>query len=326
MEPSCTKPVAADRRSEKTMIQVQDLTKYHGTVRALDGVSFHVRRGETVGLLGPNGAGKSTAVKILTGCLQPSSGTVTVAGYDLWDQPLAAKRHVGYLPENAPLYAELTVSECLDYAGRLKGIAGKPLTSARGAVVDRCGLRRVAGRRIGNLSQGDRQRVGLAQALIHNPVVLLLDEPTLGLDPAQSQETCALIRELAEDHTIVVSTHRLAEVTTTCQRIVIISDGRVLAVDTHQSLAQQADKSRQVRLRVARPGPKLAGRLLALDGVLAVDAESDGAYRVESGHACDLREEVARVAVESGAGLLELAGVDVSLEEVFLRLTREAAA
>jgi len=308
------------------MIHVQDLTKYHGNVRALDGVSFHVRRGETVGLLGPNGAGKSTAVKILTGCLKPSSGTAAVAGHDLWDQPLAAKRHVGYLPENSPLYAELTVSECLDYAGRLKGLAGKTLTSARGAVVDRCGLRRVAGRLVGNLSQGDRQRVGLAQALIHNPVVLLLDEPTLGLDPAQSQEMCTLIRELAEDHTIVVSTHRLAEVTTTCQRIVIISDGRVLAVDTHQSLARQADKSRQVRLRVARPGPKLAGRLLALDGVLAVAAEPDGAYRVESGHECDLREEVARVAVESGAGLLELAGVDVSLEEVFLRLTREAAA
>lgn len=308
------------------MIHVQDLTKYHGKVRALDRVSFHVWQGETVGLLGPNGAGKSTAVKILAGCLEPSAGTAKVAGYDLRDQPLAARRQVGYLPENAPLYAELTVAECLDYAGRLKGLAGKPLTLARGAAVDRCGLRRVASRRIGNLAQGDRLRVGLAQALIHKPAVLLLDEPTLGLDPAQSQMLCTLIRELAEGHTILVSTHRLAELTSTCERIVIISDGRVVAVDTHQGLAQQADKSRQVRLRVARPGSKLADRLHALAGVLAVDVEPDGAYRVESGHAHDLREEVARVAVESGAGLLELAGVDVSLEEVFLRLTREAAA
>ena len=305
------------------MIQAQNLTKHYGEVRALDGVSFHVERGEIVGLLGPNGAGKSTAMKILTCFMPPSAGTATVAGHDIFDAPLAVKRQVGYLPENPPLYPELTVGEYLDFAGRLKGLGGRELGIAKGAVQERCGLATVGGRRIGNLSKGYRQRVGLAQALIHNPPVLILDEPTVGLDPAQILEIRTLIKELATDHTVILSTHILPEVTATCQRIVIISDGRIVAVDTYQNLSEQVDSSRQVRLQVARPGPELADRLLALDGVLAVEAEADGAYRVESGRERDLREEVARVAVESGAGLLELAGVAVSLEEVFLRLTTE---
>ncbi len=305
------------------MIEAENLTKRYGEVTALDGVSFHVERGEIVGLLGPNGAGKTTAMKILTCFMPPSAGTARVAGHDIFEAPLAVKRSVGYLPEEPPVYPELTVDEYLAYAGRLKGLGGRDLKAARGRALDRCGLAEVAGRLIGNLSKGYRQRVGLAQALLHNPPVLILDEPTVGLDPAQIIEIRGLIRDLAREHTVVLSTHILPEVTATCQRIVIINEGQIVAVDTYENLSQQVGTSRRVVLRVRRPGPELADRLRALDGVLAVDPEADGAYRVESRQDRDLREEVARVAVESGAGLLELAGVAVSLEEVFLRLTTE---
>ncbi len=307
------------------MIQAENLTKYYGDVRALSGVSFHVDKGEIVGVLGPNGAGKTTAMKILTCFMPPSSGTASVAGHDIFDDPLGVKRSVGYLPEEPPVYGELTVAEYLAYVGRLKGLSRGDLKAACSRVVDRCGLEKVAGRLIGNLSKGYRQRVGLAQALIHNPPVLILDEPTVGLDPAQIIEIRELIRDLAREHTVILSTHILPEVTATCQRIMIINEGRIVAVDTYENLQDQVGTSRQVRLKVRRPSPDLRDRWLALDGVLDVepDPEEDGAYRIESRLDQDLREEVARVAVESGAGLLELTGVAVSLEEVFLRLTTE---
>jgi len=305
------------------MIQAENLTKYYGEVKALDGVSFHVEKGEIVGLLGPNGAGKTTAMKILTSFLPPTSGTARVAGHDIFDAPLSVKRSVGYLPEEPPVYTELTVDEYLTYAARLKGLARGEVKAARTRVLDKCGLGDHAGRLIGNLSKGYRQRVGLAQALIHNPPVLILDEPTVGLDPAQIIEIRGLIKDLAQEHTVVLSTHILPEVTATCQRIIIINEGQIVAVDTYENLSQEVGTSRRIQLKVRRPGQALADRLLALDGVLGVEAEADGAYRVESRQDQDLREEVARVVVESGAGLLELAGVVVSLEEVFLRLTTE---
>lgn len=305
------------------MIQAENLTKYYGEVQALRDVSFRVEQGEIVGLLGPNGAGKTTAMKILTCFLPPSSGTARVAGHDIFDAPLAVKRNVGYLPEEPPVYPELTVEEYLAYAGRLKGLARGEVKAARARAMDKCGLGDVSGRLIGNLSKGYRQRVGLAQALIHNPPVLILDEPTVGLDPAQIIEIRGLIHDLAREHTVVLSTHILPEVTATCQRIIIINEGSIVAVDTYENLSQQVGTSRRILLKVRRPGPELADTLLALPGVLAVHQESDGAYRVEARQDRDLREEVARAAVESGAGLLELAGVAVSLEEVFLRLTTE---
>jgi ABC-2 type transport system ATP-binding protein len=305
------------------MIQAENLTKYYGEVQALREVSFRVEQGEIVGLLGPNGAGKTTAMKILTCFLPPTSGTARVAGHDIFDDPLAVKRSVGYLPEEPPVYPELTVAEYLAYAGRLKGLARGEVKAARARVLEKCGLGDVAGRLIGNLSKGYRQRVGLAQALIHNPPVLILDEPTVGLDPAQIIEIRGLIQDLAREHTVVLSTHILPEVTATCQRIIIINEGSIVAVDTYENLSQQVGTSRRILLKVRRPGPELADTLLALPGVLAVHPESDGAYRVEARQDRDLREEVARAAVESGAGLLELAGVAVSLEEVFLRLTTE---
>ncbi len=307
------------------MIQAENLTKYYGEVKALGGVSFHVEKGEIVGLLGPNGAGKTTAMKILTCFIPPTSGTASVAGHDIFQDPLAVKRCVGYLPEEPPVYTELTVDEYLDYVGRLKGLSGGGLKAARQRVLEKCGLADVAGRLIGNLSKGYRQRAGLAQALIHNPDVLILDEPTVGLDPVQIVEIRSLIRELAQEHTVVLSTHIMQEVDAVCRRVIVIGDGKILAVDTPENLKQkqQDGMSRRILLKVRRPGQALVDRLLALDGVLDVEPEADGAYRVESRLDQDLREEVARAAVESGAGLLELAGVAVSLEEVFLRLTTE---
>lgn len=305
------------------MIQVEGLTKHYGEVRALDGISFQVQQGEIVGLLGPNGAGKSTTMKILTCFMPPSSGTARVAGYDIFDEPLEVKRRVGYLPEEPPVYTELTVEEYLAYAGRLRGLSGAELKAARARTLEKCGLTDVGGRLIGNLSKGFRQRVGLAQALIHNPSVLILDEPTIGLDPAQIIEIRSIIRELAREHTVILSTHILPEVTATCQRVIIISEGKIVAVDTYENLSQRVGTRKRIHLKVRSPGPAFVDRLMAVDGVLNVEAEEDGAYRVESPTDRDLREEVARVAVESGVGLLELAGVSVSLEEVFLRLTTE---
>ncbi len=307
------------------MIQAENLTKYYGEVKALGGVSFHVEKGEILGLLGPNGAGKTTAMKILTCFIPPTSGTASVAGHDIFRDPLAVKRCVGYLPEEPPVYTELTVDEYLDYAGRLKGLSGGGLKAARQRVLEKCGLADVAGRLIGNLSKGYRQRAGLAQALIHNPDVLILDEPTVGLDPVQIVEIRSLIRELAQEHTVVLSTHIMQEVDAVCRRVIVIGDGKILAVDTPENLKQkqQDGMSRRILLKVRRPGQVVVDRLLALDGVLDVEPEADGAYRVETRLDQDLREEVARAAVESGAGLLELAGVAVSLEEVFLRLTTE---
>lgn len=305
------------------MIQAENLTKTYGDVTALEGVSFQVKQGEIVGLLGPNGAGKSTAMKILTCFMPPSAGTARVAGHDIFEEPLAVKRNVGYLPEEPPVYTELTVNEYLDYAGRLKGLSGTGLREARSRVLDRCGLAEVAGRLIGNLSKGYRQRVGLAQALVHNPAVLILDEPTIGLDPAQIIEIRGLIKDLAQEHTVVLSTHILPEVTAVCERIIIIHEGHIVAVDTYENLSSQMGKSRRVLLKVRRPGADFLDRLMAIHGVLAAEQEEPGSFRVESPLDQDLREEVARVAVESGAGLLELQGAAVSLEEVFLRLTTE---
>jgi len=305
------------------MIQAENLTKYYGDVRALDGVSFHVERGEIVGLLGPNGAGKTTAMKILTCFMPPTSGTARVAGHDIFEAPLKVKRNVGYLPEEPPVYPELTVQEYLSYAGRLKGLGGADLKRAMGLAMEKCGVDHVARRLIGNLSKGYRQRVGLAQALLHNPPVLILDEPTVGLDPVQILEIRALIKDLAQEHTVILSTHIMQEVEAVCGRVIIINEGRIVAVDTADNLRTQMGTSRRILIRVARPSQDLVQKLMALDGVLDVEAEDDGRVRVESQLDRDVREDVARVAVESGAGLLELTGVAVSLEEVFLKLTTE---
>jgi ABC-2 type transport system ATP-binding protein len=218
------------------VIEVQHISKHYGRVTAVDDVSFRVERGEILGFLGPNGAGKTTTMRILTGYMPASEGRAMVAGFDVFDKPIEAKRRTGYLPETPPLYPDMSVREYLDFVGRIKGVPPRERKQRVDTVMERTRIADMASRHCGKLSKGYRQRVGLAQALIHNPEVLILDEPTAGLDPKQIIETRGLIRSLAGDHTIVLSTHILPEVAQTCQRVVIINKGRVVAVDTPDNL------------------------------------------------------------------------------------------
>jgi ABC-2 type transport system ATP-binding protein len=314
------------------MIDVDQLTKCYGTLTAIDRVTFTVEPGEVLALLGPNGAGKTTTMRIITGAIPATSGHVRVGGDDIDEAPLEVKRRIGYLPEWPPLYMEMTVTEYLAFVARLKGVARSGLRSAIDRVVERCALGPVRRRLIGNLSRGYRQRVGLAQALIHDPPVLILDEPTSGLDPKQIIEIRELIKTLAGEHTIILSTHILPEATAICQRVVIIHRGRVAAVDTPERLAAQLRGSEQLRVTLRRPSASLQELLARLPGVLAVlprdrpaAPQRDGAtaWVVECERGRDLREEVARAVVSGDGGLLELAPVAVSLEEVFLQLTSE---
>jgi ABC-2 type transport system ATP-binding protein len=315
------------------VIEVSGITKQFGRVTAVEDLTFSVAKGEVLGFLGPNGAGKTTTMRIITGALPATSGRVRVAGHDIEDDPLAVKRRIGYLPETPPLYMEMTVAEYLAFVARLKGLARSAVRGAIDRAVERCALGPVRRRLIGNLSRGYRQRVGLAQALIHEPPVLILDEPTSGLDPKQIIEIRELIKTLAGNHTVILSTHILSEATAICQRVIIIHRGRVVAVDSPERLAAQVRGSEQVRVALRRPSAELQAAVAQLPGVLAVAAPGRDAaahdgqasvWLVECERGRDLREAIARVVVTSDGGLLELSPVVVSLEEVFLQLTADA--
>ena len=308
------------------MIEVQHLTKRYGPVTAVDDVSFKVEKGEILGFLGPNGAGKTSTMRVITGYMPPSDGKVIVAGYDVFKNPIDAKKRTGYLPETPPLYPEMTVREYLTFAARIKA---NTLTKAQRAdrvtqVMKKTHVDDMANRQCGKLSKGYRQRVGLAQALIHEPEVLVLDEPTAGLDPKQITETRQLIRGLAGDHTIILSTHILPEVAQTCRRIVIINKGRIVAIDTPENLTHQLKGASALYVQVAG-NADATSVLAAVPGVLAV-RESDRhdeyiGYELDSEANRDIRRDVARTVVQGGFGLLELRPVRMSLEEIFLQLT-----
>jgi len=309
------------------VIEVQHLTKRYGRVTAVDDVSFRVERGEILGFLGPNGAGKTTTMRILTGYMPASEGRATVAGYDVFAQPVEAKRRTGYLPETPPLYPDMTVREYLDFVARIKDVPPGERRTRVETVMKRTHVDDMATRHCGKLSKGYRQRVGLAQALIHNPDVLILDEPTAGLDPKQIIETRGLIRGLAGDHTIVLSTHILPEVAQTCQRVVIINKGRVVAVDTPDNLTARLRGAETLYVHVDTKGPHVLAALQKVPGVARVapaDQRADsGAYEVESERDRDIRRDLAREIVTRGWGLLELRPMRMSLEEVFLQVTTE---
>ena len=311
------------------MISAQKLTKRYGELTAIEDVSFQVAKGEILAFLGPNGAGKTTTMRILT-CFMPAThGTATIGGYDIWDHPEEVKRHIGYLPESPPLYTEMTVMEYLGFVADLKDIDRKNRTQALNRVLESCNITDVRKRLIGNLSRGYRQRVGLAQALVHNPDVLILDEPTVGLDPKQIIEMRRVIRDLAGMHTVILSTHILSEATAICQRVIIIHDGRIVAVDTPEHLSAQLRKSDKVRIALRSPGPDAEKFLRAIPGVLSVFREpgSDGQiFTVECELGRDLRAELASQVVRKDWGLLELREISLSLEDVFLKLTQEEAA
>jgi ABC-2 type transport system ATP-binding protein len=254
-----------------------------------------------------------------------SSGTATVAGYDVFEEPMEVKRRIGYLPESPPLYTEMTVNEYLRFVAKLKGLGGRAVGQALDAALQKCSLTEVAKRLVGNLSRGYRQRVGLAQAIIHNPDVLILDEPTVGLDPKQIIEIRQLIRSLGGEHTIILSTHILPEATAVCQKVVIINRGRIVAVDSQERLSAQLRRSEKISLKVARPLPEIAERLKSLAGVYQATPEEEGrgGFVVECELGKDIREELSRYVVENGWGLLEIRPITLSLEDVFLRLTTE---
>jgi ABC-2 type transport system ATP-binding protein len=313
------------------MIEVQHLSKRYGTVTAVDDVSFRVEKGEILGFLGPNGAGKTTTMRVITGYMPPTDGKAVVAGYDVFTHPIEAKQRTGYLPETPPLYLDMTVREYLTFTAQLK--IGKATNAERAArveqVMKKAHVDDMATRHCGKLSKGYRQRVGLAQALIHDPEVLVLDEPTAGLDPKQITETRGLIRSLAGDHTIILSTHILPEVAQTCGRVVIINKGRIVAIDSPENLTHQLKGAATLYVQVAGAGAGEAadGALSGIPGVRSVhiaDRHDEFiGYEIEADASHDVRRDVARTVVERGWGLLELRPMRLSLEEIFLQLTME---
>jgi len=309
------------------VIEVQHLTKKYGPVTAVEDVSFTVERGEILGFLGPNGAGKTTTMRILTGYMPATEGRAVVAGFDVFEQPIEAKRRTGYLPETPPLYPDMSVVEYLQFVAKIKGVPTAGRNERVRAVMERTRIADMANRLCSKLSKGYRQRVGLAQAIIHNPDVLILDEPTAGLDPKQIIETRQLIKELAGNHTIILSTHILPEVSQTCQRVVIINKGRVVAVDTPDALTARLRGSETMYVQVDANGADITGTLQRVSGVTGV-AESDRrdgiiGYAVESERGRDVRRDLSRAVVTSGWGLLELRPMRMSLEEIFLSLTTD---
>ena len=314
------------------MITVNGLTKRYAHMVAVDQISFEVAPGQIVGFLGPNGAGKTTTMRMLTCFMSPTSGTANVAGFDILEQPLEVKKRIGYLPETPPVYPEMRIGEYLSFVGQLKGLAGSELRTRVDYACERCAIADVRNKLIGKLSKGYRQRVGLAQAIIHNPDVLILDEPTAGLDPKQINETRDLIKSLAGDHTIILSTHILPEVSQTCERVIIINKGKIVATDSVSNLQNRARSGESVLVEVGgRNGnidPAAVQRKLEqIAGVTRVIPKADGqkrtVFEVEGSKGRSLRGDLARAVVESGWDLNELRASAMSLEEIFLQLTGE---
>lgn len=304
--------------SSDALIQVDQVSRFYGPLRALHEISFQVHKGEVLGFLGPNGAGKSTTMQILSGNLAPSAGRVQICGIDLLDRPRQAKALLGYLPDQPPLYRELTVDEYLNYCARLNRIPAARRRQALDVAKQRCGLTEVGRRLIGNLSKGYRQRVGIAQAIIHSPAVVILDEPTVGLDPIQIREIRALIRELREDHSVILSTHILPEVQAVCDRVQIINKGELVLSDTIDGLLQ---RMRGESLVLALRHPPETAALTALAGEGRVEALGGGRFRVQAPDLEAQGERLAQVAVEHGWGLFELSPERLTLEQIFVDIT-----
>jgi ABC-2 type transport system ATP-binding protein len=306
------------------MIKVEQLTKKYAGVTGIDQISFEVGKGEIVGFLGPNGAGKTTTMRILASYMPASSGRATVAGFDVFSESLKARRHLGYLPESVPLYHDMRVNEYLRYRGALKALSGKRLKNRIGVIKELCGLREVGRKKIAGLSKGFRQRVGLAEAMIHEPDLLILDEPTIGLDPNQIRQVRELIKSLGERHTILLSTHILSEVEATCSRVIIINRGRIEASDTPENLVNQLRTSGLLRLEVKSGSEDPVPHLEEISGVREVRAVSNGEWRcfeirIEANS--DPREQIFQLAVGRKWVIRELSKERATLEDAFVELT-----
>jgi len=308
------------------MIDVHNVSKKFGTKQVLFNISFAVTKGEIVGFLGPNAAGKTTTMRIITCYLPATEGTVTVAGYDVFDQSLDVRRNIGYMPENPPLYYDMSVYSYLDFVARIKGIQGKNIKKRIDAVMERVSITNVRDRICGRLSKGYRQRVGLAQALIHNPPVLILDEPTSGLDPKQIVEVRQMIKSLSADHTIVISTHILPEVKLTCERVLIINEGRIVAEGTLEHLTQKIKGKEKFQVEVAGPKEDIIRVLKSIPGVEGATIEktemnNKHQIMLESDVKSDVRKDIARTIVENKWDLFELRNVSMTIEEIFMKYT-----
>ncbi|MFQ6039739.1 MAG: ABC transporter ATP-binding protein [Candidatus Poribacteria bacterium] len=331
------------------MIEVENLTKYYGNIRAIENVTFRVEKGEVVGFLGPNGSGKTTTMRILTCFMPASSGRANVAGYDVFTQSLDVRRHIGYMPESVPLYTEMKVSSYLKYVSKIRKIPRSQRTSRIDAVLESCGLTHMRNRIIGQLSKGYRQRVGLAQALIHNPDVLILDEPTIGLDPKQIVEIRELIKELGKEHTILLSTHILPEASMICGRIIVInnggiagsitlSDGRITSIQSSFRLSSEVYRnqgemttlgdSEKLYVEAKAPAEDFNAAVANIPNVIDVQVAGQSAdnhpqFYIDYELNTDIREELSNLIINNGWELLEMRPVEMTLEEVFIRLTTE---
>ena len=304
------------------MIRVENLTKYYGTRLAVDDISFNVEKGEIVGFLGPNAAGKTTTMRILTGFLMPTNGDISVASYNMLSHSLEARQHIGYLPEAVPLYRDETVRSYLDFLAEIRGLDKSKRKTRIEDVVEICHLEEYVDVLIGKLSKGFRQRVGVAQAIIHDPEVLILDEPTIGIDPIQVSMTRQLIKELGKEHTILLSTHILPEVSMSCERVIIIHEGKIVAEDRIENLSSMISGSKRIRLEVEGPSEQVIEGLKQTEGVHQVSYQ-DSYYTVECSAGQDPRSKIMGTIVQGGWTLLSLESIEMSLEDIFLKLTAE---
>jgi ABC-2 type transport system ATP-binding protein len=302
------------------MISVSGVTKSYGKLIAIDNISFQVEKGEILGFLGPNGAGKTTTMRIITGYTPPTEGEVRIGGFDVVEDPIEAKKQIGYLPENPPLYNEMTVGGYLDFVADLKDVPGKIKWERISYVMDKCGIGDVKNRLIGNLSKGYRQRIGIAQALVNDPAVLILDEPTIGLDPKQIIEIRGLIKSLAGGRTIILSTHMLPEVNMMCTRVVIIHRGKIALEESLDRITEDLHGSKILLLKISRSDSYVKERILCLPHVSDVSEISHGEFRITSEGSHDIGDLIAKTVVEYGWGLLELRPFTQSLEEIFLKV------
>ncbi|MBT5257527.1 MAG: ATP-binding cassette domain-containing protein [Nitrospina sp.] len=305
------------------MIEVEQLSKSYGPREAIKDLSFQIEKGEVVGFLGPNGAGKSTTMNILSCIMPASSGSVKICGFDVFEQALEIRKIIGYLPETPPLYSDMVVYDYLSFAARLRNVPLKNTQSAVEQVIEKCSLKEVSERIIGRLSKGYQQRVGIAQAMIHNPDILILDEPTIGLDPIQIIEIRKLIQELALSHTIILSSHILPEITQICKRVIIISDGQIAAVDSLEALTTRLRKGERLVLNVRRNSSEILEKLRTLKKVNAVTEHQPANYTIDCEPNADIQDEIAQLSLNNQWGIVELKTVSMTLEDIFLKLTLE---
>jgi ABC-2 type transport system ATP-binding protein len=302
------------------MISINNLTKNYGESVVVNNISLTVQKEEILGLLGPNGAGKTTTMRMITGYVPPSQGNITIDGLDVFEHPFEVKKKTGYMPEQPPLYYDMTTRECLTFVAEIHGLRGDRIRESIERVSELCGITHMLNRLTGNLSKGYRQRVGLAQALIHDPEILILDEPTAGLDPKQIIEIRDLIKRLGSERTVILSSHILPEVTNVCKRIAIINNGKLMAVDTIEKLSDRLGQGRQIALKVNRPDRMQTDTISSIEGVTNIIKDSDNSFVLNISGGDEVLENISSAIVNMGAGLRELKEKNMTLEEIFLKI------